>query len=66
MQLFLKGVFIHGYDVKFSFLKQIIRIQLYGFKYFYLILIIIWFQVIIFIKKYGFKYFYLISIIIWF
>ena len=35
------------YDIKYSYLIQIICTQLYGFWYSYLKLIIIWFQVII-------------------
>ena len=39
--------FAQLYDIKHSYLKQIICTSLYGFKYSYLITIIIWFQVII-------------------
>ena len=39
--------FAQLYDIKYSYQTQIVSTQLYAFMYSYLILIIIWFQVII-------------------
>ena len=49
----LRNLYNQLFDIKYSYLIQIIWTQLHGFKYFYLILIIhtvIWIQVIISIR----------------